>query len=403
MATTEISIIPSDRDHDLTRDDFIYLLAKPFEISSSLRDDLSLFEPFLSGDRSPDQESDDSSNSRLMCGRIFREPCKIKLDDESILFYPYNSEKRYHLNLKNLSDFSFFSGQSIVLRGSVTDFREITVKQILDDSLPLLPPPTDEFSFDGLLKLCIVSGPFPQDINSDASSINKFVSNLVACQPHVIVLIGPFVDESEPDVHLRRDTHDYIDRLIVCLQAVCPDAHYVIVPSALDLVNERVIPSPPIKLAALKAEESDNRKINCVANPSFLNICGLHLAITSCDIIIHLVKEEFNRSTTQKEGRISRLCQHLIRQRSMYPIFPPVENASVDFTHYKYLQMPVKPHLMIVPSILKGFVLEELGVTCVNPESIRKNSFVTVEVDKSKLKDDGTLTDAITVQLCKLE
>lgn len=400
MASSEISITPSDPDHDLKRENFTYLLAKPFEIASSLRDDLSLFGPFISVDNSFIAGSD-SLNHKIMCGRIMKEPCRLKLDEESILFYPYNSEKRYHLNLKNVKDYSFFSGQSIVLRGAVTDFREITVHQVLNDSLPLLPLPENDLTFDGSLKMCIVSGPFPEDITSDNGLVNKLSSNLIACQPDVIILIGPFVDESEPEVHFRRDIHNYVDNLVEHLQKVCPDAHYIIVPSTLDLINERVMPSPPIKLSS---SDSESQRIHSMPNPCFVNVNGIHLAITSCDVIMHLVREEFNKSSTQKEGRMSRLCQHLIRQRTLYPIFPPAENACVDFTHYKYLQMPVRPHLMIVPSVLKGFILPELDVTCVNSESIRKGIFVTVEIDKSKLPEDATsLTSAINVQLCKLE
>lgn len=392
MSQLEVTVTPSDPENHLKRKDFSYLHVKIFEVAKEIQSDSSLFKSLIH-----DLETDDeASELNVYCGRIFKEAHKIKMDEESILFSPLNSSAKLKLDLSRVGDFSFFPGQMIAFRGTLD--QKLVVYQILDDQLPLLPFPEPNFNFQDKLKICVISGPFPEELTT--GSVQKLCTNLTAFEPDVLILLGPFVDENDPDLPKRTKMDEYLLNLIRVLREACPPVTFLLVPSQFDFTNENVIPSPPFDIQP----ESLGPNVHCLSNPCFVNVLGVHFAITSCDILMHLVREEFNRTTNISEGRMNRLCKHLIRQRSLYPMFPAAQDTNVDWTFYRHLKMPVMPHFLIVPSVLKGFVFEEFGITCLNPETIRKGTFATIEVDKSKITEGATsLSSAVTTQLSKLE
>lgn len=55
--------------------------------------------------------------------------------------------------------------------------------------------------------------------------------------------------------------------------------------------------------------------------------------------------------------RLTRLASHLIEQQSYYPLMPPCIDVPVDLECWElYGQLPVTPHILIVPSDLRYFV-----------------------------------------------
>lgn len=390
----ELTVTPSDPSSCLTREKFSYLNAKIFEIAKELQSDDCLFEKILNDQLN--SEDDDLNEDAIFCGRIFKETHKVKLDSESILFSPFNSGAKIPIDLSRVNDYSFFSGQMVALKGRLEE--KLIVHQVIYDDLPLLPFPTTEFTFGDKVKICVVSGPFPDDVTTGL--IQKLSVNLTAHEPDVLILLGPFVDENDPDLPKRTKIDDYLLSLIRTLREACPALTFLLVPSQNDFINENVIPAAPFDIEP----GSLGPNVHLISNPGFVNISGIHLALFSCDILMHLVREEFHQSSTTPEGRMNRLCNHLIRQRSVYPLFPQSQDTNIDWSNYSYLKMPVRPHILIVPSILKGFYFEQQEVICLNPENIKKSTYAIIEIEKSKLTADcSSLTSAATTQLCKLE
>ena len=67
------------------------------------------------------------------------------------------------------------------------------------------------------------------------------------------------------------------------------------------------------------------------------------------------------------------LYQHLLRQRSLYPVFPPSAAACVDFAHAAALQLPAGrplPQLCVLPSLLApgARVVPHLAAAASGPE-----------------------------------
>ena len=71
--------------------------------------------------------------------------------------------------------------------------------------------------------------------------------------------------------------------------------------------------------------------------------------------------------------RLTRLTNHLLSQRSFYPLYPPTDEMNIDYAHHEhYAVLPITPHIMVVPSDLRYFVKDINGCCCVNPGRLAK-------------------------------
>lgn len=124
------------------------------------------------------------------------------------------------------------------------------------------------------------------------------------------------------------------------------------------------------------------RRVHCVPNPCTLRINELVVGITSTDVL-------FQTSTNETNGnlppgtRLARIAQHLLQQRSYYPLFPAV---GVNLDWQQSWDMPCRPDLLILPSKLSPFgkvVLESTLV--VNPGPLTRDTtggtYATVQVN----------------------
>jgi hypothetical protein len=50
--------------------------------------------------------------------------------------------------------------------------------------------------------------------------------------------------------------------------------------------------------------------------------------------------------------RIGVLCEHVLKQGTLYPSFPPAVNSCVDFAHWQHLQLAFTPDVLVLPSQL---------------------------------------------------
>lgn len=65
----------------------------------------------------------------------------------------------------------------------------------------------------------------------------------------------------------------------------------------------------------------------------------------------------FRSSTTPGVDRLGRVASHLLQQRNFYPLMPPAEELAVDTNLLlKHALMPLKPHMLVLPSELRFFV-----------------------------------------------
>jgi DNA polymerase alpha subunit B len=109
------------------------------------------------------------------------------------------------------------------------------------------------------------------------------------------------------------------------------------------------------------------RRVHCVSNPCTFKINELVVGVTSTDILFHTSLDETN-ANLESGARLGRISQHMLQQRSYYPLFPPADGANLDLKRMDKWKIPCQPDLLIIPSKLNTFARNVLDKTVVvNP------------------------------------
>jgi DNA polymerase alpha subunit B len=104
--------------------------------------------------------------------------------------------------------------------------------------------------------------------------------------------------------------------------------------------------------------------------------------------------------------RFSRLGTHLLKQRSFYPLYPPA--ANVDFAQYEaHVDLPIRPHFMIIPSMFSPFVRKINGTVLINPGYLCKGNlggtYALLEVDgKFRFNEDNKSEQGLGVRVLRI-
>lgn len=130
------------------------------------------------------------------------------------------------------------------------------------------------------------------------------------------------------------------------------------------------------------------RRVHCVSNPCTLKINEVVIGVTSTDILRHISADETNKHL-ETGSRMGRIAQHMLQQRSYYPLFPPARTTNLDWKHRQGWEMPCQPDLLIVPSMLTRFARTVLDSTVVvNPGQLARGTtggtYAVIEVHPIK-------------------
>ena len=88
---------------------------------------------------------------------------------------------------------------------------------------------------------------------------------------------------------------------------------------------------------------------------------------------------EISRGGQVSQGRLGRLSEHLIQQRSFYPLFPGTNGSpQLDLRHSKKYALTKTPDILVTPSKLSHFVKSSQHGTaecfCINPGQLVKGN-----------------------------
>lgn len=119
-----------------------------------------------------------------------------------------------------------------------------------------------------------------------------------------------------------------------------------------------------------RGEGSDYRRVHCVPNPCTLRINEVVVGLTSTDILFQTSVNETN-GNLPAGSRLARIAQHLLQQRSYYPLFP----APINLNWQQSWDMPCRPDLLICPSKLSPMGKVVLDSTLVvNPGPLTRDT-----------------------------
>jgi len=234
--------------------------------------------------------------------------------------------------------------------------------------------------------------------------------------PDVVILTGPFVDMRHKDIktgnvqlELEDNVHQIVPHealfanrisgLIEELYAMDEEipTQFVLIPSLEDATAEMIFPQAPLQdrserpellrlqggdivevgtlgLEALNA--GGTKRVHCLSNPCTFRINETIFGVSSTDTLFHVSAEEVN-SNLEPGSRLRRIAQHMLQQRSYYPVYPPPASLvmNLDLKKMDVFKMPCRPDILIVPSRLSPFATSVLESSIVlNPGQLTKGS-----------------------------
>ena len=91
-----------------------------------------------------------------------------------------------------------------------------------------------------------------------------------------------------------------------------------------------------------------------------------------------------------------RICEHLLTQKSIYPLIPPNQEINLEYSKLDFIKFNVRPHLFIIPSMIKNFIKNVHGSLFLNPEFLSKGVYAKIRIDCPPSADYTGSIDKLT-------
>ncbi|XP_027153636.1 DNA polymerase alpha subunit B [Coffea eugenioides] len=327
-------------------------------------------------------------------GRLKEKPILLQSSVE------HSGGQRVRLDLQKLEQFSIFPGQVVGVEGHNPSGHCLVASKIIDyvplsvSSSENLHPPkkqaldrtvqsTDSSCPTPELSLIIAAGPFTTSDNLLFEPLAELLGYARRKQPQLLILLGPFIDADHPEIKKGTIDRTFDDMFCVEILGRLQDyveymgstASVVLVPSIRDANHDFVFPQPKFDINSLNL----NHQIHGISNPGNFTANEVKLACCTVDILKHLSAEEISRNPQGgSKQRLTTLSNHILNQRSFYPLYPPAEGIPLDSSLApEALHISSIPDILILPSDLAHFVRvislrkisegEEVKCVCVNP------------------------------------
>lgn len=345
-----------------------------------------------------------STGEIVAVGRIVSDSLEGKINAASLMLETSRrtgAGLRVPLKVESVS-YEFFPGQIVAVRGVNASGQYFSVNEVLE--FPLLPASaslpsaldswnerlgveegrnTDSPSI--ALNVLVASGPYTADDNLGFEPLHALCEKAEATCADVLLLIGPILDLEHPliasgdfdlpdDPSIEPDKATLADAFRILVGAplrrlaeAIPSITIILVPSARDAVNKHVAwPQEPFT----RRELGLPKQAKFVSNPIALCLNEVTFGITAQDVLYDLRREEVVVGKPTESDVLARLPFHLIQQRHFYPIFPPVDRATlpktgtqegiatglpIDVSYLQLGELDVRRDVLITPSTLPPF------------------------------------------------
>nr|CAB3264998.1 DNA polymerase alpha subunit B-like [Phallusia mammillata] len=355
---------------------FKYMFQKLADTCDMLNDSIELVGEELQKHHHLDQYSPCAVASQspvVTVGRIASEtggrlhPQSIVLEGDRINSFG----RKVILDLQQLQQYSLFPGQIVAVKGTNPTGSKFLASEIF--TLPCKKGNVDivQPSFSDPLHIMVAAGPFTTSSLS-YEPLMDFISAVQKNKPDVTILVGPIVDTNQTSVTQSDDIQSFdefgqkwISSIKAALEGV---TSLVFIPSTRDVFHDFCYPQPPY-------QHGNQQNVTHLPDPATFDVSNVRVGATSTDILFHLGAEEISRNPNPDLDRLSRLSQHVLCQKSYYPMYPPHESVPFDNINSEFrIKMPSDrlPDLLIMPSDLRCFAKLIQGRVCINPGRLTK-------------------------------
>ncbi|GJT18985.1 DNA polymerase alpha subunit B [Tanacetum coccineum] len=236
-------------------------------------------------------------------GRLKEKPIMLQSSVE------HSGGQRVHLDLQKLDQFSIFPGQVVGVEGHNLSGHYLIATKIVD-YVPLSVPDDKDSRQTKRISLDLDNQlADPSDITSDLS---------------LIIASGPYTtaDNMTYDelfrLEILRRLQDYVEYMGSA-------ARVVLVPSIRDAHHDFVFPQPPFDINVT----DPHQQITCITNPGIISANKVKIGYCSVDVLKQLSTDLVTRGI---KNRMNTLTNHLLSQRSFYPLYTPAEDTPLDLS-----------------------------------------------------------------------
>ncbi|WKY02187.1 hypothetical protein Q1695_015867 [Nippostrongylus brasiliensis] len=352
-----------------------------------------------------------SSNVEYIYGEVVRSVSEdLPLSDESVsLLMDDEGGSVIKLDLSALPEVSVFPGQLVALQGSFEGGeRFVASRQFFPKPMPLSP--FEGSSIDENLRVWVASGPFTTSENCSYEPLCDLLEMVSREQPHVLVLMGPFVESKNAFMQRPEFPETYENVLNLLMKNIAKSlegcrTELIVQPAPFrDACSDPIFPTPPFQFSS-EVLKKMGRRLHCAPEPCVVRINGVEMAFTTSEIVVHLSKNEWHRSADQENrDRMTRLNAHLLDQRSLYPLLPPSVPSSLEEL-IKVCSLRTAPHVIVSSSVLAASIKNINSTIVANPGITARGgsgTFLRCEFSTSVAQDASNLAACSRFEIVKM-
>lgn len=239
-----------------------------------------------------------------------------------------------------------FEGQIVLLRGKNPKGDGFVVDEIMEiPPLPVAQVGSSQSNAVARILFLNAPGSYANVERVLAWVMASYAQQITRDIPSAIVLCGPLItfDTAEDLVKERNNISDLLKRFRLATAGNVP---LLLVPSQNDVLCDPVFPQPGY--AGLQLEQP----VLALSNPCTFSISEIALTVSTAPTL-----------TDMKVADLAARFKHILRQRQIYPLYPPPLSTNISVPALKLSKLEVAPHVLIMPSEESQHLIVD-GVFC---------------------------------------